>query len=172
MRVITMWILAALTGQASAQADAPPPSIQALAACRTLTDPAARLACYDRAAGELEQAVAAKSVVVLDKAEVAQTRRSLFGLRLPKLKIFGGGEDGDDGGELKELTAKVTEVRPLGYGKWRLMLDDGAPWETTEPLGTFARDPVVGDTVNIRRGMAGYFLKIGRQNAVRARRIN
>lgn len=164
-------ILAALNGQAAApKTEAAPAALRSLAACRVLTEPSARLACYDKASAELEQAVATKSVLVLDKTDVTQTRRSLFGLRLPKLNIFGGGDD--DGDELKELTAKVTEARPLGYGKWRLVLEDGAPWETTEALGTFARPPAVGDTVNIRRGMAGYFLKIGGQSAVRARRVN
>lgn len=165
-------ILAALGGQsAPARAEGPPAPLRALTACRALTEPSARLACFDKASAELETAVAAKSVVVLDRTEVTQTRRSLFGLRLPKLKIFGGGDD-EGGEELKELTAKVTEVRPLGYGKFRLVLEDGAPWETTEALGTFARPPAVGDTVNIRRGMAGYFLKVGGQSAVRARRVN
>jgi hypothetical protein len=164
-------IAAALGGQAApAQADAPPSALRALAACRAVAEPSARLACFDQASGDLEQAVAARSVLVLDKTEVTQTRRSLFGLRLPKLNIFGRGDG--DGEELKELTSKVTEARPLGYGKWRLVLEDGAPWETTEALGTFARPPAVGDTINIRRGMAGYFLKVGGQSAVRARRVN
>ena len=145
-----------------------PNALQALAACRGLADPAARLACFDKASDDLQQAVASKAVVVMDKAEVAQTKRSFFGLSLPKIRLFGGGE----GDGPKEITSSLKQVIPLGYGKWRGVLEDGAAWETTEPGGSLAREPKTGTAVRIWRGAAGgYFMKASGHGAVRARRV-
>lgn len=141
--------------------------IDGLSHCRSVTEPQARLACYDQAAATLEAALASKNLVVLDRADVRKTRRSLFGFSLPKLPFFAGTE-GED--EPEEITAKAASVRSLGYGKWLIKLEDGAIWQTTETTGA-QREPTVGTDITIKRGLMGsYMLKVGGQRAVRAKR--
>lgn len=177
MRVaIASTIAAAALVAGSAQAQnkkslpqAPPASVNAMIGCRAMTDSAARLACYDRAVGDLQQAVTQREVVIFSAADVQKTRRSLFGFSLPKLPFFG---DSDDTAEAKELNTKVKSARSLGYGKWRITLEDGALWETTES----SREgdiPGAGDAVRIRRGALGsYMMNIAGAKGVRARRLS
>ena len=177
MRVAIASALAAaalVAGPAQAQKkapapQAPPASVNAMIGCRAMTDSAARLACYDRAVGELQQAVAQREVVIFSADDVQKTRRSLFGFSLPKLPFFG---DSNDTPEAKELNTKVKSVRSLGYGKWRIQIDDGAIWETTESSQE-GDVPGVGDAVRIRRAALGsYLMNISGAKAVRARRLS
>ena len=62
-------------------------------ACRALTDSAARLACYDKAAATISDAINAKELVMIDKAKAAEVKRSLFGYSAPNFAgLLGGGE--------------------------------------------------------------------------------
>jgi hypothetical protein len=141
--------------------------IDALAACRALTEAAARLACYDEASARLAQAVDRKDVVVLDRQEISQTRRSLFGFSLPRIALFRG----DTAEEQSEIVAKVASVRELGNGKWQIRLEDGAVWETTE-ASMAVNDPRPGDEVKIKRAaLGGYMIRIAGQRVLRARRV-
>lgn len=140
-----------------------------LGRCRAIADSATRLACYDRAAGKLTQAIADKQVVVLDSNEVRKTRRGLFGFSLPQLPFFG--KDGEDSPEAREISARLASVSQLGYGKWRVRLDDGAVWETTE--ASDAINPAAGQNVVIRKASLGsYFLRFGSSRGVRAKRVS
>lgn len=136
-------------------------------ACRSIADNAARLACYDSAAAALDQAVTSKDLVVLSPGDVKQTRRSLFGFALPKLPFLG-----DKDQEEEEITTKLKSARSMGYGKWRLVLEDGAVWETTESN----RDEVTpgpGTSVRIKRGVLGsYMINIDGTHGVKARRVS
>lgn len=155
---------------ASAQ-QAPPPSplIGALAACRGLTDDAARLACYDKASEALTGAAARGDIAVVDRDQVRKVRRSLFGFAVPKFPFFDRKDDKDD--EPKEITTTVQGFGGAGNGRFRVVLADSyGTWETTEsaPL----RDPKNGDKVTIKSGVMGsYFMQIGKQRWVRARRV-
>ena len=145
------------------------PLVQALASCRAQVDDAARLRCYDAAAGALTDATARGSVVLVDQEDVRKTRRSLFGFSLPKLPFFSGDKSADEAQE--ELTAKIASTGPVGYGKWRLRLEDGAVWETTESSSAL-RDPRAGNEVVIKRGPLGsYMIRIAGQRGVRAKRV-
>lgn len=142
--------------------------LSVISACRLVTGEAARLACYDAAAAALERAVASKEVVVLSPKEVKQTRRSLFGFSVPKLPFLGS----NDEGESSEIEAKLKSARSLGYGKWRLVLEDGATWETTEATrGEVVPGP--GTEVRIKRGILGsYMINIAGTRGVKARRVS
>ncbi len=156
--------------QKNAAPAAPPASVTEMMGCRAMTDSAARLACYDRAVGNLQQAVAAREVVIVSAEDVRKTRRSLFGFTVPKLPFFGG--DDDDTPETKEIITKVAGARSLGYGKWQIRLEDGATWETTE--GFREGDiPGVGDSIRITKGALGnYFMSVSGSKSVRARRLS
>lgn len=147
------------------------PLLDALSKCRAESDPTARVACYDSAVDALTAARAKKDIVVLDKEDVRQTRRGLFGFALPRLPFFAGKEDDPDAEIPKELKSTVKSTRAIGYGKWRIELEDGALWETTEARTGF-KDPKPGAAITIERGlMNGYFITIGDGRRVAAKRV-
>ena len=157
---------------ALAKDKAPPPQPQAykdLVECRSIPDPAARLACYDAQVGKLEQAAASGDVVVADRATVREARKGLFGFRLPTLGIFGGGEDDKD--EVKSIEGTVKTARPFGYGSWRVTLADGSVWEQIDDE-RLVFDPVTGNKVKISKGALGTFrMNIDGQRAIKVRRV-
>ena len=145
------------------------PLVRALAACRATADDAARLRCYDAAAGALTSAAAKGDVVVVDQQDLKKARRSLFGFSMPKLPFFGGDRSADEAPD--ELTAKITSARSLGHGKWQVRLEDGAVWETTEASSMVA-DPRPGNSVWIKKGaLGGFMMRVAGQRALRAKRV-
>ena len=138
-----------------------------LSACRKLTDRDARLDCFDRETATIDEAIARKDIVVVDREAVRETRKSLFGFELPKLPFFGG-DDKDEPAQT-EITAKIASANTIGNGRWQITLDTGAIWQTTE--SSVLLDPHPGDSVRIRRAaMGGYFMNVSGERAVRARR--
>lgn len=165
----------ALTLATSAQAkkgkdDAPgkpPASLSALTECRALSDDRARLACFDREVAALETKVQTKEVAVVDRADVRKTRRSLFGIALPSIKLF----DNDDEPEIKEINAVIQSVSRDGEGHLVFTLDDGATWAQTDdfPLGNAVKP---GSKVTLKRGTFGsFFADFEKTVPVRAKRI-
>lgn len=156
---------------ASAQ-DAPrPAALQALTACRAIAGSAERLACYDRAAAELDASVERKEVVVLDKQEVKKTRRSLFGFSLPKLRLFGNDREQDaaEEAEFQEIETTVKSLRRLRTGLLQFTIEDGAVWQTTESASF---QPSIGEPVTIRKGLLGsYFIRFGKSRPVKGIRV-
>lgn len=148
----------------------PSPILRELGACRTQADDAARLRCYDAAAAALTQAADKGDIVIVDREDVRKTRRSLFGFNVPKLPFFSG--DDSASSQQDEITAKIAGAHSLGNGKWSIRLEDGAVWETTEGKAA-VRAPRAGNEVTIKRGsLGGYFLRIGQQRTLRARRVS
>jgi len=140
----------------------------AVAACRTIADPAARLACFDKSAEALVRARENKDVVILDRADVQKTRRSLFGFSLPRIKLFGGGDDDQE--ELKELTGKIMSVGLAERDRWLVRLEDESRWQTIEPT-TFA--PRTGDSAKIKRATMGSYMAVfGSGRSVRVKRVD
>ena len=78
----------ALAAPAIAQATSERPAVlNQLVECRALTDAGARLECYDRAAETLDAAERQGDVVVMDRAQVQESRRQLFGFDLSLIHI-------------------------------------------------------------------------------------
>ncbi|HEX8062102.1 MAG TPA: hypothetical protein VF535_02700 [Allosphingosinicella sp.] len=141
--------------------------IQALAACRGVADEKARLGCYDQASARLAEAVDKKELVVLDRQEIQETRRSLFGFSVPNIPLFRG-EGGGDSGQLETVIAGASR---LEGGKWQIRLEDGAIWQTNETRLNLS-DPRPGQKIVIQRGTLGnYFLRINGQRGIRGRRV-
>src|SRR5438309_4280396 len=95
---------AILTGASAGIAKKPvsqerPDAFEALIKCRAISDEKARLQCFDAASSAMEQAAARHDLVVIDRKQMRETRRTLFGLEIPRLHIFGGGGGGDDEAE-------------------------------------------------------------------------
>lgn len=141
--------------------------IQALSACRGVADEKARLDCYDQASARLAEAVDKKELVVMDRQEIRETRRSLFGFSVPNIPLFRGESGGDDG----KLEATIAGASRLEGGKWQIRLEDGAIWQTNETRLNLS-DPKPGQKIVIQRGTLGnYFLRIDGQRGIRGRRV-
>ena len=136
----------AVTAPASAEKTHERPELfRNLLNCRTITDNAARLACFDKAAAALEQ---------------AQTARTL---------VFGD-EDAFPRFEGTELKGKIVEVRPNRAGQYVLTMPDGTRWLHTE-WTKFMFDPKAGDTILIRKGLTGSYRASTRGTSFQVRQI-
>jgi hypothetical protein len=156
--------------QASARGPAAtgtPQNVQRLIGCRSITDSTQRLACFDREAAAMDQAIAKKDLVFIDKQKATQTKRALFGFSIPDFGgLFGGGDD-----EVKEIEGTVAKASQDGYGAWVVTLADGSTWAQQDdaPLGL---GPRRGDKVVVHRGSFGaFFLRVAGQPGIRVKRI-
>lgn len=161
---------AALAAPAAAQEGGGGNAVDAITACRDVADSAARLACFDKAVATLAAARDKKEVVVLDRAEVQKTLRSLFGFTLPRIKLFGGGDDDDNAEDIKEINGSVAGVSAVAGDRWTVTLDDDTRWITTESARGFP--PRAGETVRIRRAALGsYDASFNKRRTIKVRRI-
>ena len=159
-----------LPGSASAQNSTSERStlLSEVSRCRTLTSDTERLACFDRAAGALDAAERQGEVVVVDRGQIREARRQLFGFEMPALpSVFARDE------EKERIDAVETTLVSAGQGldgKWLFRLADGSEWRQIDS------DPVrfqnrSGMEVRVRRAALGsYQLTAGRSRAVRVRR--
>jgi hypothetical protein len=150
-----------------------PELFEALVRCRAVAEDGARLRCFDAAAAALEQAAARRDVVVVDRAQVRESRRRLFGLTIPRLPVFGGGDDGrEDEEEVSTIEGVIASARQNDLGQWYIRLREGGLWVQTDH-NLLALPPRAGGNVTINRGMMGSFMmRVGRQPGIRVRRQN
>lgn len=147
---------------------APPAVYQAVVDCRTIDDAAMRLACFDRTVGEMATATTAKDLVVLDRESMRETRKGLFGFSLPKLKLFGGGDE-DDEEEVVQIDSTITGLRTASDGFMIYTIADGARWKQTEGRTPF---PKVGQPIRIKKAALGsYMANVNNRPAVRVMRL-
>lgn len=132
--------------------------VKAAQACTRLGDDVSRLSCYDAAFG------VAKSPAVQQSGVGKTDAQAKFG----------------DNGQIhpgpkvdlpKDLTVQVQQVTPLPTGLYRLTLDNGQVWRTTQ--ANWALEFKANDTITITRMvLGGYEISLAGQNrTVSARRI-
>ncbi|MBB5684653.1 hypothetical protein [Sphingobium boeckii] len=147
----------------------PPQLLSDLVSCRTISDAGQRLICFDQTSAKISDATESKDLVVLDREDIKNTKRSLFGFSLPKLPFFSG-KDGDDEPEFSQIETTITQVQGAGHDKWAIRTPEGATWQTTEAMPF---PPRAGQAVTIKAGaLGGYFMKIANGKAIRAMRVN
>jgi hypothetical protein len=163
--------LAALT-TTPAEARAPvatgtPANMQRLLGCRAIQDSAQRLACFDRETAGVEQAIARKDLVLIDKARATAAKRSLFGFSIPDFGgLFGGNAE-----EVKEIASTVVASERGSYMGWTIRLADGSTWTQTDDA-ELGLPPRKGDKVVVHRGSFGaFFLRLGSQPGFKVKRI-
>lgn len=167
----------ALGGVAWAQQPGPngppavPQNVQSLLNCRALTNGPDRLACFDRESAAVAGALASRDLVVVSKEQVRSSRRSLFGLSLPSLAIFGGNaEDGEDA--IREVEGVIATATQRGDDNWIIRLQDGAVWTQTDSR-QLATTPKAGLPVKVRRAALGsYIMNINGGLGIRVKRTN
>lgn len=172
--VIAAAALACIAGPAAAQrqrpAQEPPAALSRVVQCRTIASEPERLACYDREVAAMQAAQTSGELVAMDRSQVRRTRRSLFGLAVPNLGIFG--DDNDDEEEASRIESTVRSATQNGNGKWIIELEDGARWLQTDSRN-LNFPPRRGQPIRIRRAALGsYLANVNGQVAIRVRRIN
>ena len=149
-------------------AAAPPPVYQAVVDCRGIADAAQRLACFDRTVGEMARAGEQKDLVVLDRETMRETRKGLFGFSLPKLKLFGGGDE-DDKDVVREIESTIAGIRSAKDGFPIYTIADGARWKQTDGRNVF---PKIGQKIKIKAAALGsYMASIEGRSGVRVMRL-
>ena len=127
--------------------------------------------CFDRTSGALVDAARKGDVQVVDRAQMREARRSLFGFSMPKLPFFSGDRSVED--DQDELATTITSVRAIGHGRFRIAIAQGnAVWETLESPMSLS-DPKRGQKIVIKRGTLGsYILRIDGQRGVKGKRVS
>ncbi len=144
---------------------APPPVFQAVLDCKAVSDPTERLTCYDKTVESMAAANRDKELVVADRATMKEARQGLFGLGLPKLKLFGGG----DSEEVTEIESTIAAFRAAPDGLMIVQLADGARWKQTDGRPQY---PKIGDKIRIRKASLGSFMaNINEKPAIRVVRM-
>lgn len=142
-----------------------PPVFEAVLACKGLGDSAERLACYDRTVNAMASAREAKDLVVADRATMREARKGLFGLALPKIKLFGGGDSED----IIAIDGTIESSYAAKDGNFIYVLADGARWKQIDGRPAYAKR---GDAIHIEKASLGsYFAKIGKGQNARVIRI-
>lgn len=173
LATLSLAAMLALSPSAVAQKKAnradPGPVFEGMLQCRTISEDAARLACFDRQVAAFADAQQTGEVIVAERRVVEQARESAFGLAVGDSTLLRG----PDGEPLKSLSSKITDLRTLpGSGRVVISLENGSRWEQTDPP-SFIFSPRSGQMLVIDRGaLGGYRAKIeGRTGFTRVRRI-
>lgn len=149
-------------------AEGPPPAqVTELLNCRSITDSVQRLACYDRTAASIGEAVAKRDIVVFDRESVKKTKRGLFGFSIPNLGLFG---DDNDEVSIKQVDGTIAATSVNRDGGYIFVLEDNTQWSQIDGKPV-ALPPRRGDKVVVKKGTLGsYFLSFGGQPGVKVKR--
>ncbi|HEY0011446.1 MAG TPA: hypothetical protein VGB79_01185 [Allosphingosinicella sp.] len=167
-------LLAGFASAAPAQRQRPgeerPAVLGRVVQCRSIASEAERLACFDREVAALDQAQSSGELLAMDRSQVRRTRRSLFGLTVPNLGIFG--DDNEDEEEASRIETTIRSATQNAMGKWVIELADGARWLQIDSMNLNIR-PRPGQPIRIRRAaMGSYLANVNNQTAIRMRRMN
>jgi hypothetical protein len=159
-----LWAGAGSAAEPPARAEA----FQALTRCRAIADPAERFACLERSAAALEEAADRGDVVIVDRQQIRSTKKTLFGLAIPRLDIFSGpGEE-----EIEQVDGTIAGASRDGDGRWLVRLESGARWQQIDGR-VLPLSPKAGDTVTIKRATMGSFmLQIRGRAGFRVKRLD
>jgi len=174
-------VLTGLAGAAAAQNASPSNEMEALFACQSKTDDAARLLCFDQSVSALKSAGMGANVT-LSRDQIESLEQDAFGFDLPSLKqmrgLFGpkksDDKDADDGKSLDRITLEVDRWETFNRGRYRFYLTNGQVWTQTDT--DIIRRPREGENgvlaVEIRKASFGSFLlKVnGKGRSIRVRR--
>lgn len=166
-------VLLGLGSPVAAQDPAAAPSddyVARLKSCQSVQSDSERLACFDRAVGEIVTANDAGEVQIIDREDIRETRRQLFGLSVPDVGVLERGKDEvKDVDELFETT--ISSVTYLSGRKFRFTTAEGAVWEVNNAKSNL-RTVEAGQRVNFKKASFGfYFARIDGQTGVKSKRV-
>lgn len=144
----------------------PPATYQAVLDCQKLSDPATRLACFDKSVRVMAESTQKKDVVVIDRATIRETKRGLFGISLPKIKMFGGNDDV----EVNQIESSIASAHAAKDGFSVFVLADGSRWKQTEGRFTY---PKPGQKIVVKRAaLGGFMANVNDQPGIRVIRLS
>lgn len=153
--------------QQRAAAPPRPELLNRLTDCRAIEVDVQRLACYDAAASAFDAAERQGDVVVVDRAQIGETRRQLFGFQLPSISLFERGETVE---QIDSIETTLARASQMGEGRWVFTLADGGVWRQIDS-DRVRFENRAGQPVRVRRGLMGsYLLTVDDSRAVRVRR--
>ena len=162
MRVIFASVcFVALAAPAFAQEQAPatPGVLDQVYACATVSEEAARLACYDGAVGRLREAQTSGNLVAVDRQQAQEIQRDAFGFSLPSLpRLFGSRGDNQQAAieDVAEMRLEVASVASRRNMPSVFTMTNGQIWVQIDDEN--ARNVRQGGTVTVRRASMGSFL--------------
>jgi hypothetical protein len=143
--------------------------VRSMADCKDVADIAERAACYDKIIDGVDF-----DAMGPESGSRAPTNRAIdfndpanFGVEsLPS-------EAAPEQDRLEEISAVIDSIRETRPRFYRIVLEGGATWDTTEGVTTFFKVPKKGDTITIERSaMGGFRIKVpGQTRPIRARRV-
>lgn len=140
--------------------------LQALRDCRAIAQSEARLVCFDAAVDNVIVRQDSGELQVLDKEDVAETRRGLFGFSLPKIGLFASNDEDEN----TILQSRITGLRRFRSDHWEIEISEGSVWKATNTPRQFR--PEVGDEVELEKAaMSSYWLRVNGALGVKASRI-
>jgi hypothetical protein len=136
-----------------------PEALAKVYACTSITDAAARLACFDAAVAGMRSAEAGGEFAAVDAARVRQIERETFGFSLPSLPRLGfpGGRR-DDGDAAEPPQSQAMKIARLGRfdGREAFTMENGQVWIALEAKDN--RNARPGADVTIRKASLGSYL--------------
>ncbi len=163
---------AATPALADTPSAAPNALMQHVYDCRTITESAARLACFDQQVAALQSAEQSHDIRVVDREQVREARRGLFGFSLGNLNIFGNGHDDaeNDVEIIQQIDAHIRSVGRNESGRWVFTLDNGQRWIQNDSSSP-GRSPHDGQAISIHRASLGsYMASVEGRPGIRVRR--
>lgn len=159
-------VVAGTTQAANPPDTGTPAQILRLMQCRTITAPDERLACYDRETQSMNQAIASRDLVVIDKERARAAKRSLFGFAIPNFGgLFGSGDD-----DISQIESTIKKVEHNAFGGLLITLADGSVWTQTDDWPGLDARP--GKKVVVKRAALGSFrLMIPGENGIKVKRV-
>ena len=141
--------------------------LAALRECRTIAGDSSRLACFDAAAAEVISQADTGEFSIVDKEDIRSTRRGLFGFSLPKLGVFGAGDDEDID---TTMQSRITGVRQLRSDQWEIEIEEGSVWLANNTPRRFK--PRVGADIELEKAaLSSFWLRVDGQLGVKASRV-
>lgn len=139
------------------------PQIEALLQCRENKDITARLACFDRNAEALRQALDEGTVGVVNRKAAQARRQRSFGLT-PSAEPKARPAPAVDVAPVQEVQSTIqTVTAAIGQsGRWNLQLANGMVWQTVEPLARLPRAGAAATIKAVRLG--GYRMTVEGQS--------
>ncbi|MBL8535902.1 MAG: hypothetical protein JNM59_00705 [Hyphomonadaceae bacterium] len=177
MRIVltSLGFIAICTGAMAQTPEQSPGVLDQVYACASVTEEAARLACYDAAVGRLREAQSTGNLVAVDRQQAQELERDAFGFSLPSLgRLFRGGDSENSARpvieEVAEMELVIERVAMRRDGTATFTMTNGQVW--TQIDNESPRNARAGGAVTIRRATLGSFLMSVRAGgpALRVRR--
>ncbi|MEG3160621.1 hypothetical protein U1763_08905 [Sphingomonas sp. LB2R24] len=142
-------------------------TLDTLANCQVIAADAARLACFDSAAGQIASARKSGNLLALDRGKVIERKRQRFGLADAAQSPLGGGE-ADRLTKVTEVRTTIASVKPSSYARYSLQLANNTVWETIEPL---TLQPRPGTAIVVKQsGFGGFRATIAGERPILVKR--